>query len=177
MRCLLLNRSRVLNRFSTVILLFVVTVHCKMSKWNIVKRLVLQKGTFSVLSFQGSDPELCLSLFNNTMNFNGLKKRLQTANQKWIEEFLERGGLDSMLNYLSQLNSKRTYTFVDALKQLECIGCVKHIMDHPIGMEYVVMTGGKSVNTITEGIVNQFICTNPSVHIPIAICGADSYSN
>ena len=128
-----------------------------MSKWNIVKRLVLQKGSFSVLSFQGSDPELCLNLFNNTLNFIGLKKRLKSANQKWIEEFLERGGLDSLLNCLSQLSSRRIYTFMDAIKQLECIGCIKDVMNHPFGMEYVVMTGGKSVNRITESTVDLFV--------------------
>ena len=128
-----------------------------MSKWDIVKQLVLQRGSFSVLSFQGSDPELCLSLFNNTLNFIGLRKRLKKADQKWIEEFLERGGLDSLLNSLSQLSSRRVYTFTDAIKQLECIGCIKDVMNHPFGMEYVVMTGGKSVNKITEGTVNLFI--------------------
>ena len=127
---------------------------CMMSKWNIVKQLVLQKGSFSVLSFQGSDPELCLSLFNNTLNFIGLKKRLKKADQKWIEEFLERGGLDSLLNALSQFSNRRVYTFTDAVKQFECIGCIKDVMNHPFGMEYVVMTGGKSVNKITEGKVN-----------------------
>jgi len=134
------------------------TVPCKMSKWSIVKQLVLQKeNSFSVFNFQGSDPELCLSLFNNTQNFIGLKKRIKTADQKWIEEFLERGGLDSVLHSLSRLSNKRIYTFTDAIKQLECISCIKGIMNHPFGMEYVVMTGGKSINKITEGNVSVTI--------------------
>lgn len=123
-----------------------------MSKWSIVRQLVFQKkSAFSVLSFQGSDPELCLSLFNNTLNFVGLKNRLKSADGKWIEEFLERGGLKIILNSLSQLSNKMVYTFIDAVKQLECIACVKSIMNHPFGMEYVIMTAEKSVNKITEG--------------------------
>ena len=123
-----------------------------------MKQLVLQKeNSFSVFNFQGSDPELCLSLFNNTQNFIGLKKRIKTADQKWIEEFLERGGLDSVLHSLSRLSNKRIYTFTDAIKQLECISCIKGIMNHPFGMEYVVMTGGKSINKITEGNVSVTI--------------------
>ena len=110
-----------------------------------------------MFNFQGSDPELCLSLFNNTQNFIGLKKRIKTADQKWIEEFLERGGLDSVLHSLSRLSNKRIYTFTDAIKQLECISCIKGIMNHPFGMEYVVMTGGKSINKITEGNVSVTI--------------------
>jgi len=117
-----------------------------MSKWKVVKRAVLQKqGSFSLASFEGSDPELCITLFKNTLNFIGLKTRIKSADQKWMEEFLEQGGLETVFSSLVGLGMKITYTFIDAVRQLECMGCIKAIMNHPFGMEYVITVVGKKV--------------------------------
>lgn len=127
------------------------------SKWNIVKQLVLQRNTadsFSQLNFENSDPELCLTLFNNTLNFTSLKNRIQTADKKWISEFLERGGLETVLNlYADAANQPRNH--------LKCIRCIKAIMNHPFGMEYIVVVGGNEganfVDIVIEGNMHIYV--------------------
>ena len=117
-----------------------------MSKWKVVKRAVLQKqGSFSIASFEGSDPELCITLFKTSQNFTGLKTRIKSADQKWMEEFLEQEGLETVFSSLAGLGMKTTYTFIDAVRQLECMGCIKAIMNHPFGMEYAITVVGEKV--------------------------------
>ena len=125
-----------------------------------MKRAVLQKqGSFSLSSFEGSDPELCITLFKNTQNFIGLKTRIKSADQKWMEEFLEQGGLETVFSSLVGLGMpKVTYTFIDAVRQLECMGCIKAIMNHPFGMEYAITVVGKKVfYKLIEGTVRKIV--------------------
>ena len=106
-------------------------------------------------SLEGSDPELCIVLFKNTLNFYGLKKRIISADSKWIEEFLQQDGLEIVFDALATLGSKGFNTstaMMDAVKQLQCISCIKTIMGQSCGMEHILMNGKKFVNRLIEGI-------------------------
>ena len=105
-------------------------------------------------SLEGSDAELCIVMFKSTLNFRGLKKRITTSDQEWMEQFLEQGGLETVFDALSILGqkgfSKRT-AMMDAIQQLECIACIKTIMSRPYGMKHTVMNGEKFVKRFIEG--------------------------
>ena len=74
-------------------------------------------------------------------------------------EFLE---LEGVLLPLAGLGMKTTYTFIDTVRQLECIcmGCIKAIMKYPFGMEYTItMVGEKVFYKLIEGsLVRLFTC-------------------
>lgn len=108
-------------------------------------------------SLEGSDPELCIVLFKSTLNFHGLKKRITSADSKWIEEFLQQGGLETLFDALATLGTKGFNTstaLMDAVQQLECISCIRTIMSRKCGMEHILTTGEKFVNRLIEGKQN-----------------------
>jgi len=105
----------------------------------------------SAVSYGGADAELCLNLFKSSLNFSGLEQRIQSADQKWIEDFLEQGGLEMVFDALTALSNKGLSSLVDVVKQLECVRCIKAIMNHPFGIEYVVVTGDRFVNRLVKG--------------------------
>jgi len=105
----------------------------------------------SSVSYEGADAELCLTLFKNSLNFSGLEHRIKSADQKWIEDFLEQGGLEMVFDALTALNNKGLTSLLDVVKQLECVRCIKAIMNHPFGIEYVVFTGDQFVIRLAKG--------------------------
>lgn len=129
-----------------------------MSGWNRARTSLKKRTTSNLLlvespvgSLEGADAELTLSLFKNSLNYIGLKNRIKTADQRWIEEFLEQGGLEAIFDTLSALTSKGFCSFMDAVQQLECVRCIKAIMNHPFGIEYVIMMGDTFVNKLVKG--------------------------
>ena len=136
-----------------------------MSRWSkLTKQVtkdVLQVESFpsnSRASLEGSDPELCIVLFNSTLNFHGLKKRITSADKQWIKEFLEQEGLETLFDALATLGTKGFNTstaLMDAVQQLECISCIKTIMSRSCGMEHILTNGEKFVNRLIEGTVTS----------------------
>jgi len=131
-----------------------------MSAWIKAKRAskasditdgVKRQSSIPSVSYEGADAELCLNLFRSSLNFSGLEQRIKSADQKWIEDFLEQGGLEMVFDALTALSNKGLASLVDVVKQLECVRCIKAIMNHPFGIEYVVVTGNRFVNRLVKG--------------------------
>jgi len=128
------------------------------SRWRKLTRQVTRDFVDSKqslpASLEGADPELCIVLFKSSLNFHGLKRRISSSDQEWMEQFLEQGGLETVFDALSVLGqkgfSKRT-VMMDAIQQLECIACIKAIMNRPYGMKHTVMNGEKFVKRFIEG--------------------------
>lgn len=117
-------------------------------------------------SLEGSDPELCIVLFKSTLNFHGLKKRIASADKQWIKEFLHQGGLEMMFDALATLGTKgfsMSTALKDAVQQLECIGCIKSIMERSSGMEYILTNGEKFMNRLIEGKHNNLRAEAPKM--------------
>ena len=111
---------------------------------------------FLAASLEGSDPELCIKLFkeSDNLNFHGLKKRIISADEEWIKEFLRQDGLEILFKALATLGTKGFDTstaIMDAVQQLECIGCIKAIMSRSCGMEHILMDGEDFVKKLIEG--------------------------
>ena len=130
----------------------------KMSAWIKAKRasskaldIPDKAKQSSSVSYEGANAELCLNLFKNSLNFSGLERRIKSADQKWIEDFLEQGGLEMVFDALTALSNKGLTSLLDVVKQLECVRCIKAIMNHPFGIEYVVVTGDQFVNRLVKG--------------------------
>jgi len=101
-------------------------------------------------SLEGTDPELCIKLFKSTKkkNFNGLKRRINSSDQKWKNSFLERKGLEIVLDALSE--AKETD------EKLECISCINSILNSSSGMEYCMKNGEEFVTRYVEGRCSFF---------------------
>ena len=126
-------------------------------EWIVVAEQLENRAKHPVpVSLEGSDPELCIKLFKESddLNFHGLKKRITSADGKWIKEFLQQDGLEILFKALAALGAKsfsKSTAIMDAVHQLECIGCIKTIMGRSCGMEHILMNGEDFVKRLIEG--------------------------
>ena len=130
--------------------------------WKLAKKALIQASGPSAAdenggqstggSLEGADPELCITLLERGLNFTGLKQRLRAADQEWIEQFITIGGIPALFDALEALGKKGFSSIVDAIRQLECVGCVRAVMNNRFGLEFIVeATGEAFVTRLTEG--------------------------
>ena len=106
----------------------------------------------SSFSLEGADPELCITLMDRGLNFRGLMNRLKTADQQWMEQFLSLGGLTAIFDALEALGRLGFSSIADALKQLECVSCIKAVMNNKFGLEFIIAQPGEGfIKKLTEG--------------------------
>lgn len=128
----------------------------KVMAWSIAKKALIRTDSPVMLradpSLEGADPELCISLLERGLNFSGLKHRLREADQKWMEQFLSFGGLSAIFEALQTLGERGFASIAEALRQLECVACVKAVMNNRFGLEFIIHTPGeKFVQKLAQG--------------------------
>ncbi len=105
------------------------------------------------ISLAGAEPELCITLLSRGLNFKGLMDRLRSADQDWMEHFLALGGLSAIFDALESLCAKGFSGIADALKQLDCVNCVKSVMNNKFGLEFIIAQPGEGfVKKLTQGL-------------------------
>lgn len=95
-----------------------------------------------------ADPELCVKLLKtpSLKNFSGIRPRLEKANKEWLSEFLVLGGMNCLLDSLSCLSGTRHFS--EALEQIECVRCIKAVMNSPTGLELMIQS-----NELTRSLI------------------------
>lgn len=107
----------------------------------------------SSISLDGADPELCITLLHRGQHFTSLKNILKKADQEWMEGFLEHGGLSAIFDALQTLAEKGFSSLTDALRQLECVACIKAVMNSQVGLDFIIhFPEQKYVRKLSEGI-------------------------
>ena len=97
---------------------------------------------------QSYTPEQCANLVTHPSSeiYYALKQRIQKCDPPWIRSFVDNSGLIRLvdtLGLLSQDRQKMPWNSVcDAILQLDCIGCVREVLNFNEGMEYLVRNGG-----------------------------------
>lgn len=110
------------------------------------------KDVSSVISgiIADADPELCVKLLKtpSLKNFSGIRPRLENTSKEWLSEFLNLGGLGCLLDGLSSLSSRNGLKFTEALEQIECVRCIKAVMNSSLGLEIMIAN-----NELTRSLV------------------------
>ena len=113
---------------------------------------VKKSNDAATINLEGADPELCIELMDRGLNFRGMKHRLKTADQQWMEQFLSVGGLTAIFNALEALATLGFSSITDALRQLECVACIKAVMNHKYGLDFIILQPGEGfVKKLTQG--------------------------
>ena len=119
-------------------------------------------------ALQTVEPELCCTLFRKGLNISGLTKRLRIADETWIEEFLELGGLDDIFFALNSFSGRSFMDMKDVVTQLMCVQAVGEIMNKEIGLRYMVHENGKKhIKELVLGELIMRICTLNLFHFLI----------
>uniref|UniRef100_UPI00358E98FD inverted formin-2 isoform X3 n=1 Tax=Myxine glutinosa TaxID=7769 RepID=UPI00358E98FD len=113
------------------------------SSWSrVAKALSLGQHEESDWSLENAEPELCVHFLSipSSQNYSGLRQRLMSANGRWMQKFLDLNGLDMLLEALSRLTVRNGVGIgiYDAYTQLECVGCVRAILNSQEGLEHLV---------------------------------------
>lgn len=102
----------------------------------------------------GKDPQnLARSLQNPCVsNYFGLRSKLRGASAMWVQSFLEHGGLNSLFQALENLGKRRRGAgVVNAFLQLECVFCIRSVMNTKTGMEFILENRELS-RLLTQGL-------------------------
>lgn len=130
------------------------------SKWTAVinKRIVSNRYRGYNIDC-GKDPKcLARSLQKPSVsNYFGLRTKLREASAVWVQSFLEHGGLDSLFLALENLGKRQnTSSVVNAFLQLECMFCIRSVMNTITGMDFILKNKELS-HLLTQGFHNIFI--------------------
>lgn len=126
--------------------------------WGFAKnKLVHRDSTGESSNLEGVGAELCITLLSRGLNFAGVKNRLRSADEAWIESFLEHGGLTAIFDALEVLGEKGFSSLADALKQLDCAACIKAVMNSQVGMDFIIQYPDKKyAHKLSEGTLQQW---------------------
>lgn len=126
------------------------TVH---KRKNPLKKI--QSKLLDAIHFQNFDslsPEVCIDLMKsaNLKFLSNLNKKLKQNNKAWNEEFLELNGARGLLDLVETLGIRRVTQLSDALLLLECVQCIKTIMNSKMGLAHLVEHGA-DLNRLVRG--------------------------
>ena len=91
------------------------------------------------------EPELFIKFLQqipSLKTYPGLIKKLETASDEWMLEFLQLGGLGNLLEVLEKLSDRGLLRFTDAFLQLECVRCIKTVLNSETGLKFMVQSEG-----------------------------------
>lgn len=111
-----------------------------------------QNETGSVSFSKDVSAELCVRLLSasSLQNFSGLKSKLQASSGQWIEDFIIHGGMEVLFQALDRLSQTGRMAFLEAFMQLECVNCIKAVMNSKQGLDS--MTKNKTlVRNLAQG--------------------------
>ena len=101
-------------------------------------------------SIASADPEICVNLLSrpSAKTYADLNVRLRQCSRDWLLRFLDARGLDVLMDSIDVMSAKRVTALADALTLLECVTCVKSIMNSKVGMEFL---------TTNHSLIGKFI--------------------
>ncbi|CAG5120636.1 unnamed protein product [Candidula unifasciata] len=87
-----------------------------------------------------SEPEFAVSVLAipTAQTFSSVKKKLRTSDQEWMQGFLDHEGLERLLDCVDTFASRRVTALADALILIECVECIKAVLNSRIGMSLLV---------------------------------------
>jgi len=96
-----------------------------------------------------------------------LRKILREADQSWTEQFLHHGGLKAIFAALSILRKKEVKTGAkdDVVSMLQCeaVECLKASMNSGYGLEYVISSSERFVDSLVLGTSDGWSYSGSSI--------------
>ena len=137
----------------------------------------LDSSTMATL--ENGDPEHCVTLTHNPSVhvYYALKSRIESSAPSWLQQFLELDGLGSLINTLEQLSRSSAGTdgsFSGAILQLDCLSCVKAVLNTNIGMTYFLQHQNYTRKLVMGEYLIQF--GNLPYCGPLSNCGSLIFS-
>ena len=112
---------------------------CKAGGFKINEHTDGQEALEAHTDLNEIDPELFIKFVRipSLKTYANLIRKLESCSKKWLTEFLELGGLTSLFEVLEKLSERGLAKFSDAFLQLECVRCIKTVMNNVTGLEFM----------------------------------------
>lgn len=96
-------------------------------------------GALDLHSLNEIEPELFTKFIRipSLKTYTSLMRKLENCSKKWLAEFLVLGGLTSLFEVLEKLGEREVAKFSDAFLQLECVRCIKAVLNNTTGLEFM----------------------------------------
>ena len=92
-----------------------------------------------------ANPDTSIQLYRKGLNIPILRRRLETASEEWVEQFIEGGGLEAILESLKRFGGiveeeggEEDEVVADTWLQCQCVEGIKELMSKNTGLEYMV---------------------------------------
>lgn len=128
--------------------------------WTKVRRVaVVDSVDVDIRNFDLITPELSLKFLRvpSLKNFSALHHKLSRCPDEWMVEFLQLGGLSTLLSALELLNDRKNWRkechlgFMDSFIELECVRCIRKIMNSETGLSFMTNDETDSVRQLAGG--------------------------
>lgn len=99
------------------------------------------------------EPELFIKFLRipTLKTYASLIQKLEKSSKKWMTDFLEQGGLTTLFSVLEKLCERGLAKFSDAFLQLECVRCIKAVLNNVTGLEYMTTDPSLTKQLVTGG--------------------------
>lgn len=135
---------------------------------RVARALVNLEGDFSL---DVASPEFCLHLLvnPNLKTLTRLHRKLRILSKEWVIEFIELGGLLSLLKCVDQFYRSRTSEqFFNSLVLSKTVCCIKELLNLKYGMECVINLANENRASVRMLALGIFIFPNQSL-IPLIV--------
>ena len=128
--------------------------------WGKVRRVaIVDTVDVDIRNFDQVTPELSLIFLRvpSLKNFSALHHKLSRCSSEWMLEFLQLGGLNTLVSALELLNDRKNWRrdchlgFMDAFIELECVRCIRRIMNSETGLCFMTDEGTDSIRQLACG--------------------------
>ena len=111
------------------------------ARWHsVVNKVLIGSGSESPREWANQEPEWWVSALASptVQTYAGLKRQLAGCPPEWIPTFLRLDGLPLLLQALERLCSRNAPSLLDTYLQIECVQCIRAIMNSQMGLDYIV---------------------------------------
>ncbi|XP_067944718.1 inverted formin-2-like isoform X2 [Watersipora subatra] len=99
------------------------------------------QAAFQKIDLTNCDPAFCVRMLTSLENLKvltALKQKLKTCGSTWIEGFIDEEGVTRLLDMVATMGSKRATQIGEVMLLLECVACVRAVMNSKVGLEYFI---------------------------------------
>ena len=116
-----------------------------------------------------SDPEACVAALSEPRSISAVKKRIKQADNSWIIEFFEAGGIDGIWDVLESCANADHPRLMSLLRGVEC---AKALLSHPDAVDRIIRSSSGYVKRLLmckrrSSITNSFFSTNMIVIVTV----------
>ena len=92
-----------------------------------------------------SNPESCVAALSDPRNMSAVKRQLKQADNSWMVEFFEAGGIDGIWD---AMEASCSVDYPRPMALLRCVECAKALLTRPDAVDTVVRSSKKYVRRL-----------------------------